>query len=261
MLETENQEMMKSREEQIKTGKVQLFLLHFAGGNGYSYDFLKPYIPANVEFIPLELPGRGKRFKDTFINSKKEAIQDYVTQIQNKRNRTLPYIIFGHSMGATLGLSVAYEMQRLGDQPQHLVVSGNSGPGAPPVPGKPKKGKRYLMDEATFKDELRELGGIPEEVLVNEELYTFFEPIMRSDFEILEKDPLSIELKIKLLCPIFAMMGSEEDQVVNIENWKRYTIAGFDFEVFDGNHFFIHNHPKQVVNTILTISKGTEVQH
>lgn len=251
--------MNKNREEQVITGKVQLFLLHFAGGNAYSYEFLKPYLQANVEFIPLELPGRGRRFNDNYINSRTEAVHDYVTQISNKRNQALPYIIFGHSMGASLGLSVAYEMQRLEDQPQLLVVSGNSGPGAPQIQGKPKRVKRYLMDDATFKNELRELGGIPEEVLGNEELYTFFEPIMRSDFEILEKDTLSIELNIKLLCPIFAMMGSDEDQAVNIENWSRYSIAECSFEVFEGNHFFIHKHPKQVINTIFNIFKKTEV--
>ncbi|PTX63151.1 surfactin synthase thioesterase subunit [Kordia periserrulae] len=251
--------MNKNREEKAMTRKVQLFLLHFAGGNAYSYEFLKPYLHDNVEFIPLELPGRGRRFNDNFIKSRAEAVHDYVSQINNKRNQALPYIIFGHSMGASLGLSVAYEMQRLEDQPQLLVVSGNSGPGAPQIKGKPKKEKRYLMDDETFKNELRELGGIPEEVLENEELYTFFEPIMRSDFEILEKDTLSNELNIKLLCPIYAMMGSDEDESVNIENWSRYSIAECSFELFKGNHFFIHKHPKQIINTIFNIFKKTEV--
>ncbi len=241
--------------------KVQLFLLHFAGGNTYSYDFLRPYVKLNVDFHPLELSGRGKRFREKFINSKQEAIQDYVSQIEKLRDKSVPYIIFGHSMGATLGLSVTYEMQRLGDAPKHLVVSGNSGPGAKPIPGKEKKGQRYLLSDAEFKDELRELGGIPEEVLVNDELYTFFGPIMRSDFEVLEKDMHRVESKIKLLCPIYVMMGSEEDQVINIENWKRYTISEFDFKIFDGNHFFIHDHPKQIVNMILNVSKETELKY
>ncbi|WP_420574964.1 thioesterase II family protein [Kordia sp.] len=252
---------MKNREEQIRQNKMQVFLLHFAGGNGYSYDFLKPYVQSHIEFIPLELPGRGKRFRENFINSKKEAILDYVSQIQTRRNKAIPYIIFGHSMGATLGLSVAFEMQKLNDLPLKLVVSGNSGPGAPSVLGEKKKGKRYLMDDTDFKNELRELGGIPEEVLVNEELYTFFGPIMRSDFEILEKDDIHIESKIKLLCPVYAMMGAEEDQVVNIENWKRYTIAQFDFEIFEGNHFFIHDHPKQVMSQIVNVSKEKQLHY
>ena len=167
--------------------KIQLFLLHFAGGSCYSFDFLRSYIHKDIDFIPLEIPGRGKRFKENVLKDKKGAVQDYVNQIKSLRNDQ-PYLIYGHSMGATLGLSVVNEMQKKGDFPLQLIVSGNPGPGIKELE---VKQQRYLMNDSDFKKELRKLGGVPEEVLESEELYEFFGPIMRADFEVLEKDDFS----------------------------------------------------------------------
>ncbi|MFC4634975.1 thioesterase II family protein [Dokdonia ponticola] len=229
---------------------IQLFLLHFAGGSIYSFDFLKQYISKDVQVIPLELPGRGKRFEEPALKTKKETIQDYVRQITLMRNKA-PYCIYGHSMGATLGLSVAHKMQKLGDQPLYLIVSGNAGPGVSydeDDPEKQKK-KRYLMNDKEFKEELRELGGVPEEVLLNEELYSFFMPIMRSDFEVLEKDDYSEE-GIQLQVPIYAIMGTEEKTSAQIDNWRRFTLSSFKYKILEGNHFFIYEQCKELSDII-----------
>ncbi|MFT5891803.1 MAG: external thioesterase TEII [Dokdonia sp.] len=228
---------------------MQLFLLHFAGGSSYSYDFLKGHIPNDVEVISLELPGRGKRFDQPVLKSKEETIQDYTRQITEMRNNA-PYCIYGHSMGATLGLSVTHEMQKRGDYPESLIVSGNAGPGVSYDDLDEPKKKRYLMNDEEFKNELRDLGGVPEEVLVNEELYSFFMPIMRADFEVLEKDDYSEE-GIALKVPIYALMGSEEKTSNKIDNWGRFTVSNFQRKVLEGNHFFIYDHVKELSKTII----------
>ncbi len=46
--------------------KTQLFLLHFAGGNYYSFRFMFPQLN-EFEIIPVELPGRGKRMKENLL--------------------------------------------------------------------------------------------------------------------------------------------------------------------------------------------------
>lgn len=228
---------------------MQLFLLHFAGGSSYSYDFLKEHIPNDIEVISLELPGRGKRFDEPALRSKEETIRDYTRQITKLRNNT-PYCIYGHSMGATLGLSVAYQMQKRGDAPESLIVSGNAGPGVSYDDPEESKKKRYLMSDEEFKKELRDLGGVPEEVLANEELYSFFMPIMRADFEVLEKEDYSEE-GISLKVPIYAIMGSEEKTSDSIDNWNRFTVSNFQSTILEGNHFFIYDHVKELSKTII----------
>lgn len=88
----------------------QLYLLHFAGGSIYSFDFLRKYISQDVEFLPLELPGRGQRFKENLLKLKSDATEDYFQQIKAKRNGE-PYVIYGHSMGASLALKVTNSME------------------------------------------------------------------------------------------------------------------------------------------------------
>lgn len=96
--------------------KKQLFLLHFAGGNRYSYNFLKEYFDKEFEFIPMELPGRGNRLNEKLVTNKIDAVKDYINQIKSLRNNQ-PYLIYGHSMGASLGLLVAEKMEKIGDAP------------------------------------------------------------------------------------------------------------------------------------------------
>lgn len=229
--------------------KKQIFLLHFAGGSIYSYDFLKKYANSNIEFIPLELPGRGKRHNDHLLKVKDEAIEDYFNQIKSKRN-SMPYIVYGHSMGATLAITVTSKLELIGDPPEQLVVSGNAGPGI-------KESNdiiRYLLNDFEFKAELKKLGGIPLEVLENEEFFEYFAPIMRADFECLEKYHFS-EKGIKLNTPLYALMGSEEETCDKIENWRNFTNDNFQFKILNGNHFFIYDHPIELMDIITTYPK------
>ena len=225
--------------------KRQLFLLHFAGGNSYSYNFIKEYLENRVDFHPLELPGRGKRISEKLLYNKKDAIEDYFEQIKKLRNDQ-PYLIYGHSMGATLGLSVTKMLEDINDPPDKLIVSGNSGPRI----SKKDYKRRYLLDDASFKEELRGLGGIPDEVLENEELFSFFNTSMRADFEILEKDTYS-EKEIVLKSPIYAIMGDEEETAADINNWSKYTENHFNFNIWPGNHFFIHKYPDKLSRLII----------
>ena len=223
--------------------KQQLFLLHFAGGNAYSYNFIRKYLENNFEFHPLELPGRGKRISEALLYNKKDAIEDYVTQITKLRNDQ-SYLIYGHSMGATLGLSVTKMMEEISDAPEKLIVSGNAGPGI-----STRDYKRYLLDDKAFKEELRRLGGVPNEVLENEELFNFFNTSIRADFEILEKDMYS-EKDVVLKTPIYAIMGDEEEMAADINNWSKFTANDFNSNIWSGNHFFIHKYPYKLSQLI-----------
>lgn len=226
---------------------IELYLLHFAGGNQYSFNFLKDHMPSSIDFIPLELPGRGKRFSEALIKNKEEAISDYLRQFLEIRNSNKPYIVFGHSMGATLGLSLVNKLEKLNNPPISLIVSGNSGPGtyddAP---------KRYLLEDEEFKKELRRLGGVPEEVLGNDELFNYFSPIIRADFETLENCGF-IEKNIKINSPIYALMGSEEEKKDKITNWQNFTKSEFHYQIVEGNHFFIQKHPKEIATIIMNV--------
>ncbi|TGD57487.1 thioesterase II family protein [Flavobacterium humi] len=223
---------------------MQLFVLHFAGGSTYSFDFLKKHLKTDIEFLPLELPGRGKRSTEKLIKAKQEAIEDYLGQILKLRDGS-PFIVYGHSMGATLGLSVVSGLEKRGHFPEQLIVSGNSGPGSK----KEREIVRYLLNDTEFKEELRYLGGVPEEVLTDEELFDYFAPIIRADFECLEKDT-ALEKGILITTPIYAIMGTEEETCSEIENWDRFTTSRLKHKILEGNHFFLYNHAEEIAKIV-----------
>lgn len=219
--------------------KKQLFFIHFAGGNCYSYDFLRPYLQ-DFEVVSLELPGRGKRPQENLIRNFSEAVQDLYRQMQ--RYRPGPnYLIYGHSMGAMLGFRLAALMENMGHAPDHLVVSGNPGPGLR------ENKQRFVLKKDEFKAELQRLGGIPDNFFSVEELFDFFEPIIRADFEIIEGDSMPTTFG-RINVPIFGMAGSEETFAGDMDNWAKYTAAGFRHEIWPGDHFFIHDHPERIVS-------------
>ena len=222
--------------------KIQLFLLHFSGGNCYSFQFLKLHLSTDFDVYPLELPGRGKRMREELLSTESEAIEDYVSQIVSLRS-CHPYLIFGHSMGASLGLKVTKRLEELHDPPSRFIAGGNAGPGTGDCKFRSK------MNEEELKKELWSLGGIPEEVLNNDELFSFFGPIIRADFRILEEGK-GLDTGFKVNCPVTAVMGDKEENAELIENWKNFTTSDFEFYHLPGHHFFIYDHPADLVRII-----------
>jgi external thioesterase TEII len=220
--------------------KPQLFLLHFAGGNSYSFQFMRDHLP-EFDFQPLELPGRGKRIREKLLIDLDEVAADICSQVvENLKTRF--FLIYGHSMGATIALKVTAMLEQKNILPLHMIVSGNPGPGI-----KLNK-QRYKMTTEELKQELKDIGGIQEEVLLNKEFFDFLEPIFKADFEVAEKnDP---ELFMPVTTPIYSLMGNEEEYADLIGNWKNFALSGFQSKLFQGNHFFIYDHAAQVSGII-----------
>lgn len=216
--------------------KPQLFLLHFAGGNGYSFNFLIPYLHS-FEVVALELPGRGRRVAEPLLTNFTLAARDLFRQLLAKRKGG-NFAIFGHSMGATLGLSISKMLTDADQPPTCLFVGGSAGPGA----NEPRN--VHLLGREEFFSEVKSLGGLPEDLLSNRELLDFFEPILRADFQIADEGGLGEGHLVPL--PIYAWMGSEEGTSSQIANWGKFTTKSMEYEILDGNHFFIHHHAKRI---------------
>lgn len=221
--------------------KPQLFLLHFAGGNCYSYQFMTPLLKG-FEVVSLELPGRGKRMNEPLLKNFSLAGRDIFYQVRSRLTGA-PFIIYGHSLGAYLALRVAGLLQNASKPPAYLIVSGNAGPGE-----HTDTADLHLLPQDEFLEELKKLGGMPQEFLEHNDLLAFFEPVLRADFQLSGRHGLEDEPPVNI--PLFAMMGSEEEKNDRLANWGRFTTKAFDNTILEGNHFFIYKHPERIVNII-----------
>lgn len=222
--------------------RCRLFFIPFAGGNRYSYDSLKPFISEQVEPFALELPGRGQRTRESRLKSIDEASADIFEQIRS--NMTSKYMIFGHSLGATLAFLACGLVEASGLQPPEcLIVSG----ALPPSKG--KVNMIHLLPTEQFWTKLKDLGGINDAVLENVELREYAEPILRDDFEMVANfTPLKDK---RINTPMKVLFGeSEPITMEEAEEWRTTTYRHTELYSIPGGHFFIHESPARVAEII-----------
>ncbi|MFH4077473.1 thioesterase domain-containing protein, partial [Acinetobacter baumannii] len=78
--------------------KIKLFCFHHAGGSSSAYYNWKDYLNKDIEIIPIELAGRGKRLKVPVYTSMEEAVLDIYDLMKPNLDGS-PFAIFGHSVG------------------------------------------------------------------------------------------------------------------------------------------------------------------
>jgi external thioesterase TEII len=226
----------------MSTQKPKLFILHHAGGNVYSYQFLLPHLSDVFDVEMLELPGRGRRMKERLVYTFDAAVADYVQQIESIAGET-PFMIYGHSMGALLSPTIIRELHTRGLAPFALLATGSQGRLMPEDP------QKYNLSKEDLVADLRRMGGVPETFLENKALFDFFEPIMRADFELLDLHDWEADIPV-VETPIYAVMGDAEKYAGAINTWQRYTTGEFRSEIVPGGHFFIFDIPVKLADII-----------
>ncbi|MGB8192353.1 MAG: thioesterase domain-containing protein [Chitinophagaceae bacterium] len=226
--------------------KTKLFCLPFAGGNKYSYRMFEDNAPDSLSIVPLEFPGRGARSREPFIKDMQRLVHDMYSQLRPQINDQ-PYAVYGHSMGGIAAFMLCRKI--FADEsfapPLHLFVSGSHSPARQKKDNK----QRHLLSKNDFIEEMRNLNGIPEEILQNEDLLNFFEPILRVDFETAETFRYRQQPPMDL--PITVMTGTEEDfEDDDIQLWQQETLQPVDFRQFEGKHFFINQHAHPILHII-----------
>jgi surfactin synthase thioesterase subunit len=227
--------------------KLTIFALPFAGGSKYSFTIFNKHLPADVLFSAIELPGRGERITEDLVDNIHVLVDDIFQQLKAQING--PYILYGHSMGSLLVYLLMKKITEEGlPSPKHLFVSGAAGPST-----EERERERHLLSKVDFKRKLEEYGGSPKEVLANEELFDFFEPILRNDFKVVETYHYQPWEK-KMNVPITVMIGLDEHvSVSEAKLWEKETDAAVKIKQFPGGHFFIYEYTAEVVKTIVDV--------
>ncbi len=226
--------------------KIRLFCFPYAGGGASIYRLWSRTLPVDVGVYPIQLPGRENRIAETPVSSMKELVYSLSREIIPYLD--LPFVFFGHSMGARIAFELAHELRRKWNmRPRLLMVSGSRAPHIP----EPKP-LHHLPDDA-FIRELRRFSGTPEAVLQSSELMKVFLPILRADFTVGETYVYSEGVPLE--CP-FSAFGGTEDPEANqkeIKAWACHTRGDFTLEMIKGDHFFLHTQRDFFLRSVLQI--------
>lgn len=221
-----------------------LFCLPYAGGSEAIYYKWKEFLDQNIELLPIELKGRGRRFNEEGYKTFKEVIDDIFETI---RNKVLDdnYAIYGHSMGSLLAYELYYRMDEEGLRiPKHMFFSGNL------APNRIKKDHLDKLPDHEFINEVVKMGGMKDEIIQNEDLMNIFIPILRNDFKIINNYHY-VQRKNKISCSISVLNGKGDSFTrEDILEWKNHCDKETRIYHMDGNHFFINDHAKTITQII-----------
>ncbi|WP_445362240.1 thioesterase II family protein [Microbulbifer sp. ANSA003] len=242
----------------IREDKPIIVMFAYAGaGASVFYSFSKALEGFSV--LIVQLPGRGQRMEEPLA----EDLGLCAGIILNELLRHVPeharLVFFGHSMGALMAYEVARQYQLRVVKPiqiERLILSGRDIPTRKSI-----RVDAHTLPSPQFWQEVREMGGMSEEILAVPELLELVEPVLRADFKMNngyawpQSEPLPI--------PITVLTGTE-DKLCNVDklhDWQAFTCDDFELMEYDGGHFFINEHKKKIVSVIERLCLASDISY
>ena len=94
-----------------------------------------------------------------------------------------------------------------------------------------------------FWNVVQKYNGVPAQLLAHKELKEFYEPILRADFEVLEKYNAIQHEHQKLDIKTHVIFGNEDTNNITLEtakDWSAYFSKVVVYKEFNGGHFFVY---------------------
>jgi surfactin synthase thioesterase subunit len=224
----------------VTLSSLRLYCLPYAGSSASVYVRWKRRLPAWIDVVPVELPGRGRRIGEPLETTVSGVLDRIASDVRPEPGQ--PFALFGHSLGAILAFELAHRLeQSAGLFPALVFVSGTRAPGSRDL-------ERYAaaQSDAELRAELERLGGTPASVLSNAELMELALPVLRADFRI--AGGYVGEPERKLRAPLVVLGGAADETTRDkLAAWREHTDSEFALHVLPGGHFFIHESESDVL--------------
>ena len=221
--------------------RLRLFCFPFAGGDANFFRSWAAEMPAGVEIVGVQYPGRDVRSPETAIADCSEMVRILRRAIQPLLQE--PFMFFGHSNGALISFELArsLDIEHRKRQRHHFLSARR--------PAHLDNGGWRIshLADADFIRELGYMGGTPTELLGNDELMRLFIPRLRADLA-LGEDYVFVPGPL-LECDVTTLQGADDPVIdgASVPRWAELTHGRTFNHVLPGTHFFIHSAKDRVI--------------
>ncbi|MEU9443455.1 alpha/beta fold hydrolase [Streptomyces sp. NPDC048304] len=224
---------------------LRLFVLHHAGGSHLLYRDWPAELPDTWDVRLLDAPGHGLLLDLPQI-SDAGRLADFLLRGMEPEP-TCPYALFGHSMGALVAYEITRRAVDRGLPPPVWV--GVSARAAPQPTG--QAGGYHELPGAELRTRLKQLGGTPDGVFDDPELWALFDPIIRADLRLVENwRPAPDAGPLPVALSAFAGGADHSASPARMTGWEEHTEHFLGLRVFDGGHFYFQDDPGPLLRRI-----------
>lgn len=208
--------------------RLRLVCFPHAGGAASAYSQWPARLPANVELITVQYPGRQDRFCEPFVESMDEMVALVVAALGPELD--LPVALFGHSMGSAIAFEVAC---RLPVAPLALFASGRA------ALHLVKPSTHGTGSDAALLAEVRRLDPGNAAVYDDVELRELVLPAVRADYRLIESYRPTPGARVAVPIVVYTGDADPSCPVPDVRAWSALTTASCQVRVFAGGHFFL----------------------
>jgi surfactin synthase thioesterase subunit len=226
----------------VASAAPRLLCLPHAGGRGDFYRRWTTDLAGTLELWTIALPGRHSRAGELAETDLATVVKRIAAQSLDLLDR--PLAIFGHSMGAILGLEVIRELETSEPPLRGLVVSGCS------VPALRVRRAADERSDAALVGLLTSWGGTPPELLHDPAFLAATLPVLREDLLLYDQYQ---DRPGRVRTPLMALAGSADTTAppAAVGAWSSYTSDWRGLRVLPGGHFFIYTAQRAVIDAII----------
>ncbi|MCM3885320.1 alpha/beta fold hydrolase [Frankia sp. R82] len=222
--------------------RLPLVLLHHAGGSAQIFSELIRVLPTWVEPVLLELPGRGRRWRERPLHTATDAVNDLADQL-TRLGTSGEIAIFGHSMGAYLGLALAARLEHGPVRCSTLFASAN----VPPDHARPLfTGDPLVASDDEILASADRFGGLVPEVLAHPQLRQRTAALLRKDFAVCDSFVRTLR-HTRTASRLVVFCGLEDPLChCKLDAWRLASTADTEIVTLPGDHFYLVDHAEKV---------------
>ncbi|MFI8433468.1 thioesterase II family protein [Streptomyces sp. NPDC079020] len=225
-----------------------LICLPFAGAGPSFYAPWQALAPTGLRILPVQLPGREKRFAEPAYTSVAPAVDDAYAQVTAALGDGGPVALFGHSMGAVLAYELAHRIEQAagpaGPRLESLVVSGSPGPWTA------RTDRAGGLPDEEFTARVKSFAGYAHPALEDPEMRELLLPALRADVRLHETYVPSSDRPLSV--PVTSVRGRTDALVGpgDAAQWCRATTGVLTVAELDGGHMYLADQPAALLKLV-----------